>query len=346
MKIAVLQPKYLDAVWYYRMLPWLMLGRQTNTFVQPVSAESPFAFQSIIGSYDFLIVSRAQSKKHAMAVEYAKRYGVKVVFDYDDLIWEIPDDNLSAHSNDDADFQFRSVELIGMADAIIVSTVPLQREIKERFRKDSVLIRNACNDLIQEIRFEDRPFSPMAKIAHRGSNTHKDDLLSAREAFKEYDNILFKFFGYRPTELLQRNGGLLPYIDHTPWHPDPEVSFEIVRQWQADYMIFPLLNTTFRQCKSTIAWVEATLNNSVCIAPRYMEEFSAVPCLHYDTVDELTEHLEAINSGVRHMDILYDARNALIDNYLLSNVNQQRVDLLNIMAVGAVEEAREGGQAL
>ena len=349
MRIAILQTPYLDAVWWYRLQPWSVLARQTGAQISVLSIESPNAFRYVIGSYDVLIVSRPHNNKHLTAIKAAKQQGVKIVADYDDDIWDIPNDNPASRSNNDENFQYNSFIALDAADVVISSTPELQKQIKERFGRDSVIIRNAYNDIALTPDLSNRKQEGEwinVRIAWRGSNTHKGDLLSAREAFRDYTGIHFKFFGYRPDELLKQHGGNISYFEHAHWKEDVIESFQMVREWNPDYLIYPLQDLTFNKCKSNIAWIEATACGAVCIAPSYMPEFEAVPCLSYMNTDHLIDSLEAIDSGLTNGDILKEARQELINNYLLSNVNQLRVDVLNMMTSVEVEGTREGGHRL
>lgn len=348
MRIAVLQPKYLDAVWYYRLLPWAFLARQTGAQFSALSVEAPFAFEAVIGSYDVLIISRPHTKGHFFAMEKAKEYGVKIIADYDDLIWEVPADNPSARSNEDENFQYNSIIMLSMADVVTVSTLELQTQIMDRFRKDSTVIRNALNEWITPPDLSG-PRTPEneIRIAWRGSNTHKADLMGARQAFRDYEYVRFKFFGYRPDELLKQYGGNLSTLEHAHWMPSVKASFDAIRDWQPHYLICPLGNSTFNRCKSNIAWIEATAIGAVCIAPAYMKEFRVVPSIQYDTIAQLKDQLYHVSCGMYGIDILEAARKELLTNYLLSVVNDKRVEILNIMIMGQeVEEAREGGRSL
>lgn len=348
MRIAVLQHPHLDAVWYYRLLPWSFLARQTNAQFSVVSAKQIGQYEAIIGSYDFLIVSRLQNQEQWKAIELAQEYGVKVIADYDDLIWEIPEDNPSARSNEDDNFIYNSIVVLSTVDAVICSTAELQKQLWERFRVKAHLIRNAFNDFTGEIRTDQPEQGDKVRIAWRGSNTHKADLLSAREAFREYDNITFKFFGYRPDELMTKHGGNLPYLDHAHWKQKVSQSFKAISDWEPHYMIYPLQDHVFNRCKSNIAWIEATAMGAVCIAPGYMPEFKAVPCLVYNSPQDLTEWLESIDNGAVHRFVFSEARKELIKSYLLSDINQLRVDVLNglTLAPAALVDTREGGSSL
>lgn len=335
MKIALLKPEFPSAVKYYRLDPWQVLGRQTNTIVDTLSSKYPEDFETRIKGFDILVASRPRIKSDLYAIMVAKEAGVHIVLDYDDLIWEIPQVNpVSTTHNEESNGY---VEILFQADAIISSTTALQSYIQSRFGLKSYVIPNALNDL-------GNTYLPPAKdektitVAWRGSNTHDGDLFQVRDAFRDYPNITFRFMGSNPWYFLSQYGGHLPYLNHHAWTSMTEFHHRF-HALKPHYGVFPLEDNQFNQCKSNIAFLDYTKAGAVTIAPAYMQEFRHLPCIYYATVEELTDIFSTLKERKDRAELLSKARQYINDHLLLTKVNERRVEVVNDLA-------REGGATL
>jgi hypothetical protein len=101
---------------------------------------------------------------------------------------------------------------------------------------------------------------------------------------------------------------------------------------QARAFIVPLANHMFNQCKSNIAWFEATYAGAACVAPGYMPEFNKPGVLTYNSIDEFKDIMRKIMS--KEIDVNAKVRESetyIMTNYNLQDMNKKRVDLFKAL---------------
>ena len=211
-------------------------------------------------------------------VEYCKVANRPVWVDYDDLLWAVPTDNPSHHLYSDPETQKRIVRIIGMADVVSVSTEPLREIFQKPTKSGKVLnkevrvIRNALNPIFT-------PMSEMFKkkqrkkvVLWRGSETHQRDLLRRAEDIISVANNnpdwVFVFVGYNPwfiTDHLRKEQCIVSSsLDIVEYH-------SFLRNAQPAIMMVPLENHLFNECKSDIAYLEATWCGALTLCPGFSE---------------------------------------------------------------------------
>lgn len=328
MRIGVLCKKNYGAVEAYRLVPWIILSRQTGADLTLIEEERFTDYE--LAAIDVLVCHAPATKSHARAMLAAKSAGAKIIGDYDDLVFDIDTINPASSYWGAEETQFKAVELLMECDAVTVSTKALADEFKERFMIDAYVVNNALNDIAYPP--WPRAQKPREKplILWRGSNTHEGDIYSHREAFKPLRNGEYLFFGYNPAKLTKRYGGYLdsvPFERGVPWFP---AYMQRLYQINPTYMVVPLEDTKFNRCKSNISLLEGTWANSTIVAPAYMPEFNQIPCILYSDAQELGDILQAIGRADDSIaNLSADARKVVKERYLLSKINEQRVDILN-----------------
>ena len=265
----------------------------------------------------------------------AKSYGVRIVIDYDDLLQAIPGINPAAEYWGKEETQDIATELITHAHLVTVSTDQLAGEFLSRFGVTAKVINNALDDSAFAV-FPKRTYDETKpiKVLWRGSNTHEGDLYTHRQAFREYPNMEFHFFGYRPEKLTTRYGGNLEAINYIPG--EKLVSDYMIRLLAIapDIVIVPLEDNNFNRCKSNIAWLEATWAGAVCLAPAYMPEFNRKGIMNYENVNDLVTILEYVsNSPMRPNEagLLAINQSDIETNFLLSKINEARAEALQTL---------------
>jgi hypothetical protein len=107
-------------------------------------------------------------------------------------------------------------------------------------------------------------------------------------------------------------------------------------KFNAGIQFVPLIDNKFNRIKSSIAWLDATLAGSVCLAPRF-EEWESLPgiTLYNDRVsfgNQLNSLLATSDFELKKMhDIAFEY---IKDNLLLSKVNKLRMEVIESLTKG------------
>ncbi|HNR75163.1 MAG TPA: hypothetical protein PKM03_13105 [Cyclobacteriaceae bacterium] len=332
MKIAIIQKKYESAVSYYRAsVPFLSLRRNYSDIMSFLIPATGFTDDTSAG-YDILFLHRPVLNEELRCIQIAKECGVGVWVDVDDLLWKIPFTN-EAYLNWSRYAQQNLFSAMINADVITTSTQALADEIKIEYGRESVVIPNAWDDRQGKNREFDR--SPgKTRMVYRGSNTHAGDLYTHRDAFYQFKNIEFSSLGALPWFFHKQYGGNMDTIFHESATETILQYFSRLWEINPHYLVFPLEPNRFNECKSNIAFIEATMYaGAVCIAPDYMPEFSRVPCLKYKNVANLKDILYSIDIGETFgaADIHREAVSCVREMLSLSKVNETRVAICNFL---------------
>lgn len=336
MKLAIISKGETNAVWYYRILPWLYLGRQiSDIHTQVVNPANLNAFEAVIPGFDVLIIQRPSSRRDYEAMLLAKQYNVKVLADYDDLLFQVPNVNIAAQHFGKDEVQEIILNCYKLADHVTVSTDPLADYMEQAFGKRPQVVNNAHNDIVMPI-FQpamNEPKNGISTVLWRGSNTHLGDLMKYREAFQDFANLDFHFWGAAPDLALGRDyGGYLDVWNYKPWSPGMPDYFKNLKALKPNFMVVPLEDNPFNRCKSNIAWLEATYAGAVCLASELPEFDIPGTCINC-TADDLFDEFVNINENSDYSGSQYylDSVEEIQKNYLLTKVNVQRAEALNII---------------
>ena len=335
MKLAIISKGETNAVWYYRILPWLYLGRQiSDIHTQVVNPQNLNAFESVIPGFDVLIIQRPSSTRDYQAMLLAKQYNVKVLADYDDLLFQVPNVNIAAQHFGKDEVQETILNCYKLADHVTVSTDPLADYMEQAFGKRPQVIKNAHNDICMPI-FQpamNEPKNGISTVLWRGSNTHLGDLMKYREAFQDFANIDFHFWGAAPDLALGRDyGGYLDVWNYKPWQPGMPDYFKNGKSLKPNFIVVPLEDNPFNRAKSFIGWLEGTYFGAVCIASK-LPEFEKPGVVTVNTSMQMCTELACINDSVSDYTQYYlDSVETIQKNYLLTKVNAQRAEALNII---------------
>lgn len=332
MRIAIISKGDNSAVWYYRILPWLYLGRQSPEItVTVVNPQNLNAFESVIPGYDVLICQRPSSQRDYHAMLLAKQYNVRVLADYDDLLFQVPNVNIAAAHFGKDEVQETILNCYKLSDHVVVSTNPLADYMEQAFGKRPQVINNAHNDIVMPV-FQpamNEPKNGISTMLWRGSNTHLGDLMKYRDAFQDFANIDFHFWGAAPDLAIGKDyGGHMDTWNYKPWHPGMPDYFNRGKMLQPNFVVVPLEDNSFNDCKSNIAWLEATYFGAVCLATP-LREFMRVPAANIGKYEHLQNIFEQIDESTTDFSQFYlDSVEEIKKNYLLSRVNQQRAEAL------------------
>lgn len=140
--------------------------------------------------------------------------------------------------------------------------------LKEKYgREDVILIPIALDDRLIHLK---KPWTDNNRICWRGSDSHKQDLLSFKtelqQIFDKYSEKEFHFTILNPRELGFKVKNLVVH--------EPVGMFEFYKRLteiNAAYHIVLLEDNSFNRVKSHLAWLDATLAGSNVIVPDYQE---------------------------------------------------------------------------
>lgn len=215
----------------------------------------------------------------------AKLSGVTVLYDIDDLIFDIDylnvvtnTINVTLKTEHEYEFWFSIFARIGFvasrADGFIAPNKLLGSKLTYKFGKPNKQISNSFNDeqFIVSNKFRaiksqinsERPFT----IGYfSGSPTHINDFNIAKpeiqQLLDEYDDIQLLVVGYMDfTEDMNEyvNNGRVVYTPHVEF---PELQRLIA---QVDVNIVPLVNNDFTNCKSELKFFEASIVDTITLA--------------------------------------------------------------------------------
>jgi hypothetical protein len=171
-------------------------------------------------------------------------------------------------------------------------------------------------------------------VLWRGSSTHQGDMMAYRDAFQEFDNIEYHFWGMAPDLFVGKQyGGHLESWHYKPTEQGIPRYFQNLSLLKPNYLVVPLEDTVFNRCKSKIAWLEATRAGAVCLASA-LPEFNKRGVFKFLGSEFLRRTFDEIDSNEISIQKFYLESVANIqENYLLSKINHQRALALEKMYV-------------
>jgi hypothetical protein len=211
-----------------------------------------------------------------------------------------------------------------IADIVTVSTEFIKNYYSD-INQEIIVIPNAHNDYnypLQKVT-ETTDF-----INWRGSNTHRQDILSCAEEMvqlsRKYPDWAWSFIGndlWYITDQIARHYNLKE-TDIISYH-------KYIKEIAPAIQIVPLVLSDFNRAKSNIAWLEGTYSGAATIAPD-LPEFNASGCVNYtDKEGSFTYHLEKLICSKEYRQKKYhESFDHINDNLLLSKINQLRLGIV------------------
>jgi glycosyltransferase involved in cell wall biosynthesis len=282
-KVAYL-PCAIDACGLYRMfIPHINLPESRFLF-----RLGPLNTQELDGC-KVCIVQRQVSEHNLNAIRRMKAIGLKVIYDLDDNIWNLPDWNPGKQTFEamHAGFHMCAAE----ADIITVSTQGLKIATDKGFadlKKKVVIVPNSIDfDLFHP---KNLTKDETVLVGWGGSNTHSEDCREAFDAVVEvldempdakieiagapamdlvdtWENIIIEGKPFkRKTKIMQSSKiSMHPRSQFRRWVPVGEYANRL-SSWGWDIMLAPLANHKFNWSKSCIRMLEAAAIKIPCLA--------------------------------------------------------------------------------
>ncbi len=321
-KIFTITPNPLDPLSFYRAMgPFRRMRSECNfEFVLPTEVN-----WSNLTQCDLVFAQRPFRKEHLAALQLAKKWGMKIVVDYDDYLFDLKTDNPAwrtyCQNNDVKEVIKRVVDL---ADTVFVTTTELKQEYVNRGAKRVVVVPNGY----------DSKLFPYAKqiqeerskiVLWRGSTSHVHDCITVLSGFErlitENRDWIFVFMNQYPW-FLSRNYPNVSFIDGM----ETMDYFEEIWKLKPAIMTHPLSNCVFNRCKSMACFLEATHAGAAFVGPNFQEfdrpgvvNYEAEnPESFYNSINELIENPGLISRAIN------TAKNYVTTNLELGLLNQIR----------------------
>jgi len=307
-------PDLLDGCsWYRGSLPLSLACKDAGwdiTFAQNASWLD-------IARCDAVFMQRPCSIPEMRVAINAKSIGKPLWVDYDDLVSNVPLTNDASAGFHRPEVRALVDEFCEMPEVLTVSTGGVAQMALQKAR----VIPNAVPDFIWDKWHETRN----KIVCWRGSATHVADLELMRESVAEFlqqhIDWSFAFIGHKPwwaAKLPQRQVMEVPFKDVLTYHIN-------LINMAPGVMWVPLEGHRFNQAKSNCAWLEGIAAGAIVVASK-LPEF-AQPGVDLTSDNDF--------SGSTDIHLLKEGRywrqskDAIEESYLLSKVNQKRVDILH-----------------
>jgi O-antigen biosynthesis protein len=233
---------------------------------------------NVIAGNDVVVVQRCCTRGQFEFLKVVNSLGMKLVYDLDDNVWELPEYN-PAHK---ALMMHREgfAACIQMVDVVTVSTRALAKAVKQHVKS---LVNSRTHKeipvVVVENRIEERMFAAARQAKRKtvgwaGSSSHIGDLLLVQEAVEhlanEMQHVEFEFRGCDPPASLLG----FPNFRFKQWTPVAEYGARMPR-WGWSVALAPVQDLPFNDSKSCIKMVEAAYCGIPCLASwtKAYEEF-------------------------------------------------------------------------
>ena len=280
---------YLDACALWRMyFPHLnMAGSNFACFLDKIK------FERVVDS-DIVVLQRCCTKQQLDFIAVLKSLGIKLIYDLDDNVWQLPKSNPAYEVYTAVREGFAGC--IQLVDVITVSTRMLERAVRKHIKDlRSKVTGKEIPVVVCENRIDERVFAKprkgnRLKVGWAGSSSHIGDLPIVARAIntlsQEYPDVLFEFRGCNPrvetpnAQIAESDKALLmslydrPNFQHALWMPVAEYS-SCMPLWDWNIALAPVQSDSFNESKSCIKQIEAGYCGIPCLATaiRPYEEF-------------------------------------------------------------------------
>lgn len=313
MRVLLLTENKHDATSFYRGAGIVSdLSIKTKAQIDVFNWDDLKPDWTVFAMYDLVYMQRPLTKTAVDAAVYLKMMGKRLWIDWDDDYINIPTYHFYVLQLQS--YRENIKQLAGMADIITVTTNALNT-VYSQFNSNILIIPNA----IPAALFNKVKYSNSGGVFWRGSHLHFPNVIHyASEIQRVIDTgIKIRFMGLNPFFL--KSYTMLPemdiynYIDHYR-KISPKFSFVV------------LIDNAFNRSRSNIAWIEATISGTVCLAPDW-EEWKKPGIINYSTREEFISKFIEMNE--RDLTNYYEEScDYIAENLILEKVNKIRAEIL------------------
>ena len=286
---------------------------------------------------DVVIIQRdfpRNLEKYLEITNQAQKQKIPVIFELDDLLWDLPPDHPDRISNHYLDALWPMLIAALLADAVIVSTPVLREYLKPLTPAKVICLPNYLDDSLWEFHKPRKDHDKSVRIGYMGGESHLADIQgivpALRKILQQYQSQIELVFwgGKPPNELLSSS--------NVEWHElnvQDYVQFAgYFSQQEFDIFLAPLNNNRFNRAKSPIKYLECTTLGGVGVCSQ-IEPYQQI-IKHGQTgflansVDSWFESLATLieNPGLRQ-EILKKSQENIQKNWLLSRHYQDWKDV-------------------
>ena len=320
MKIKIFSSVPQGACSFYRSAPVIMLNQLDDTINASYAEKIDWNF--MVG-VDCVFFERTESQDIFRALEKIKAMHIPIWSDYDDDLFNLPDDNLAYEHYSKKEIKESIIGCIGISDVVTVTTESLKQKFLQ-FNPNIVVIPNSFNDYNYRL---DKTVGENRIINWRGSTTHRRDILTVANAMtqisREKQDWVFSFIGSN-MEFITDKLVNVKQINEMP----VSTYFEFLDQLSLAIQIVPLQFHTFNHSKSNIAFIEGVQTGACCLAPN-MPEWNLPGILTYNDEEEFYWQLRQLIEFPKLRKKMFKASQKYIrENLMLSEVNKKRLEIL------------------
>lgn len=275
-----------------------------------------------LGEIDILFLQRPYHIDSLKLVQYVKNFGIKVWVDYDDNLFNLPNES-RAYFNYTTPVKQTMLKILQLADAVTVSTQALKKLFEAMNVANVTVVPNALND--QLFKLPSAYNHNSNTCAWRGSDSHVGDMVYFSHYMEQAinnTNYNWHFMGYNPFTLTNSVTGRISVSEPQ----DVLLYHQELRKLKPALMHVPLVYNSLNECKSNIAWIEATWAGAVCVAPAW-PEWLRPGVLTYTTGEEYQDLLSTPIPNAA--ELWQHSKDYIEKNLLLSHVNKTRAEIVN-----------------
>jgi glycosyltransferase involved in cell wall biosynthesis len=255
---------------YYRVEQKVTMFGYLGQPARVVSWTDPNQAFTLLQTSTLVILYRTPATREMRAfVDEAHRLGIPVVFDIDDLVFDVEAYSLNSNLRKLPAAEQKDLlagaqlynDMLRLADHAIAST-PVLKEHMQPFQEGSLfLVENGLGDALRELSEEDHGFPDTGKVIigyGSGTRTHDSDFAEVTDALaqllSEYACVELAIFGH-----LNLPDSLAPYASQIKRVPfiNSDDYYRALRQF--DINLAPLEPGVFNDSKSNIKYLEASV---------------------------------------------------------------------------------------
>ena len=220
-----------------------------------------------ISSHDIAVVQRCCTEEQFKFVHVCRQLGIKLVYDLDDDVWDLPPYNPAHGIFTQMKEGFN--QCIKMVDVVSVSTKALQKAVRKNVKLINVITNKEIPVIVAENRIDPRLCAKPIKsdrliVGWAGSSSHIGDLVIVDDAINtlalEHPDVLFQFRGCQlPPEIKQRAN-----VVHEFWSSVAEYCVRFPR-WGWHIALAPVTDHPFNASKSCLKSVESGYLGIPCL---------------------------------------------------------------------------------
>ena len=223
---------------------------------------------NVIAGCDIVVVQRCCSLPQFQFIATCRQLGMKVIYDLDDDVWDLPEYN-PAHENL---MKMREgfTSCIRLTDVVTTSTEVLKKRIRSNVKQMTNRVTQkeipiiVCENRIDERLYATPRKRPQFIIGWSGSSSHIGDLLIMEKALKavveEHRDVQVEFRGCQPPPVFD---GMRNFY-HRPWVPVAEFQSRMP-VWGWSIALAPVTDHPFNEAKSAIKIIEAAYCKIPCL---------------------------------------------------------------------------------